>query len=320
MMRAYTVGLVALTVLSACAGTDDRTFWRPDSGSTADDMAVVDAGADPGADASVSDDASTGDGEGDGSFPPDLRGSGEDMAATEDMNSNLCRRNRDGVISRDELPLQAGLAATFAVASGVSFDTAGTDVDGKTVWDLTTEFDGERRELVELTDPAGTWWETTFPDADYYTPLSGQSDLLGVFQITDEALLLLGVVSPEDGLTKTELTYEPAVPVLRVPLQTGDEWEVDSTVSGFYNGVYSLYSERYVFRADETGEVRTPFANFDVVRVRSTLDREVGLLATTIRSFAFVTECFGTIATIASQENETEAEFQDVAELRRLAL
>ena len=49
-----------------------------------------------------------------------------------------------------------------------------------------------------------------------------------------------------------------------------------------------------------------------------TLTRDVGVLRTTTRQFLFVAECFGTVATVISQENETEIEFSRAAELRRL--
>jgi hypothetical protein len=40
---------------------------------------------------------------------------------------------------------------------------------------------------------------------------------------------------------------------------------------------------------------------------------------TSTRQYVFVTECFGSVATVVSQPNETEIEFEDAAEVRRLS-
>jgi hypothetical protein len=69
---------------------------------------------------------------------------------------------------------------------------------------------------------------------------------------------------------------------------------------------------------DERGDVVTPFSTFDALRVRIDLTRTVGALVSTQKTFAFVTECFGTIATIDSTTNESGDEFTDVSEIKRL--
>lgn len=304
------IAIVAVALMAACGpGEEPRELTRPDAGDAGEtngSQTDADAGMQP-------DDLGDEDG-------PD--GSLEGTDAGEDEpdggGGNLCRPNRDGTIERSEIVLQSGLSATFAAASDVTFDTGGVDVDGERVWDMTETFDGEERTLVELRDPSGTWWETTFPDATYATPLATSSDLLGVFRATDTHLELIGVVSPEEGFDKTEIEYDPAVPVLKFPLEEGESWTVETDVSGFYEGIYSIYDETYVFEVDGTGVVKTAFGDFDVLRVRSTLDRTVGLLETTVRSFAFVSECFGTVATVASQEDEEAVEFTNVAEIRRI--
>ena len=61
----------------------------------------------------------------------------------------------------------------------------------------------------------------------------------------------------------------------------------------------------------------------EVWRARDTvLSRTVGMSVSEIRSFAFVSECFGTVATVAGPETyfpDGEVEFSDIEELRRLA-
>ena len=294
------LGLVC--VLAACASNDDEANLVP----------YVDAEADMNG-LDISFDRDGGDEVG-----------GADVADAEHdgggPNSMLCRPNSDGSIEAAEVPLGAGLSAKFRVAHDAAWDTSGEDVDGELTWDLAQEFDGEADVLVELRDLSGQWFETTFPDGDYFVGLSTKSDTLGVFRITADEVQLLGVVSPEDGLTRTELEYDPPVPILRFPLQAGERWSVESTVSGVFSGVASLYTETYVFEVDAAGRLLTPFSSdFEVLRVRSVLDREVGLLTTVIRSFAFIAECFGTVATVDAMENDPGPEFADTSELRRLA-
>jgi hypothetical protein len=178
---------------------------------------------------------------------------------------------------------------------------------------------GDHDALVETLAPEGQWWAPRFPGATYAARLTDDSDLLGVFEVTDTALLLRGVVSPADGAGRTELTYDPAVEVLRFPLRSAATWTTTSTVSGVASGVPGAYTERYDSQVDASGELITPFATFPVLRVRVVLTRTVGLVVTTVRTFAFVTECFGTVASVRSRDNETSSEFTRAAEARRLA-
>lgn len=305
-----------------CSATDDRVLTRPDGGSS-DDASLVDSDVATGEDVeNGGDDAANppvdADEVADEGNPIDSAPDKDDVTA--DMSSSgVCRPNRDGTITRQEVPFTVGVSAKFMVAEEVTFDTAGTMEAGTRTWDLAQQFDGEYLELIELRDPAGQWFETSFPGATYFTPLSATSDLLGVFEVTDDALLLLGVVSPDDGFFRTELEYDPAIPVLQFPLTEGESWSVASEVSGQFDGTITVYDEVYDFDVDAEGVLQTAFGNFQVLRVRSTLDRQVGFVDTVVRSFAFVTECFGTVATISSQENEDEIEFTDVAELKRIA-
>ena len=98
--------------------------------------------------------------------------------------------------------------------------------------------------------------------------LSIDSALLGVMRLDASGLALLGVVSPEAGVTRTELTYDPPVPLLPTPLGPSASWTTSSTVSGVAVGVASFYSERYQARVDAVGTMTTPFGAFPVPRLR----------------------------------------------------
>jgi len=239
---------------------------------------------------------------------------------SDDAPKTGCTPNKDGTITAEEVPVGPGLKATFRAAENASFATAGTTLSGgRRKWDLSIALAGDRDALVTTRALAGTWYGAKFPGATHSTELSLTSDLLGVFQTTANALLLVGVVSPTESTTKTELKYATPPPALQYPLALDKAWRVTSNVSGTATGFASYYTETWDSKVDARGDLVTPFGTFDVLRVRTTLTRQVGVATTITRSFAFVTECYGTVATITSRANETQEEFTTAAELRRLA-
>lgn len=304
--------LAGLSLIGCAEGPDsDRVLTPVDEDATT----LTDAGHDDTFDDDAHDDVRD-------AAEPD--GSSQDVATGDtevDANNpnGLCRPNRDGVIERHEAPLAVGQHATFKIGVNATVNTAGTMVDGTQTWDLSGDLAGDRRELIELRNPADMWFSTSFPTATYFTRLSASSNLLGVFRITDDALILLGVVSEAEGFTRTELKYDPPVDVLRFPFEEGTTWTVESRVTGVASGIAVLYDETYVYTVDKSGELKTPFGDFEVLRIRSDLERVVGLVTTRLRTYLFASECFGTVATIVSKDNESSVEFTEAAEVRRLA-
>ena len=248
-----------------------------------------------------------------GNPPPDADPDQPDAAS-------FCQPNHDGVISRDEIFLAAGNQANFRVALDATVNTAGElQPEGGRVWDLATALSGDADVAVELLPVFGSWYAATFPGATYATRLSQTEELLGVFEVTATAVLLRGVVSPESGLYRTELIYDPPVAVLELPLTTTSSWQTSTTINGVASGVASLYSESYDSTVDAVGDLATPFGNFPVHRVRVEMTRVVGVVTVTKRTFAFVSECYGTVASVVSQDYESDIDFTDAAEVRRLA-
>lgn len=230
-----------------------------------------------------------------------------------------CAPNHDGTIDRAEVPLQAGLRATYRIATNATVNTAGTMMGGTRVWDFSAALPGDHDVIVETLPTTGAWYAADFANATYATKLSDAQDLLGVFETSATALLLRGVVSPSNGATATKLTYATPVPTLQFPFHVGSTWNANSNVSGTAQGIASFYTEAYTNKVDATGELATPFGKFTVQRVSVVLTRTVGALVTTTRTFVFVAECFGPVANVVSQSNETTAEFTSAAEIRRLA-
>jgi hypothetical protein len=232
----------------------------------------------------------------------------------------MCAPNHDGVIERSEVPLAAGLNAKFLTSGQASTSSAGaTQPDGSRIWDLTGALSGDHLALVETQPLDGKWFAAQFPGATYAAQLSESSDLLGIFEVTATSLLLRGVVSPTSGLTQTEVSYAPPVTVLDFPLSEGKSWTTTSNVTGVANGVGVAYTEKYESFADAHGVAKTPFSDFPVLRIRVVLTRTVGVVNTVVRSYLFTAECFGTVASMTSLDNEPNTEISQAAEVRRLS-
>lgn len=231
-----------------------------------------------------------------------------------------CAPNHDGRVERKELHFAAGLKAPFRVAKDVSFQSASTPGEGGIgVWNLIGPYAGEAAIQVETSAPSTAWYAKDVQGATYATQLAVDSPLLGVFEATGDALLLRAVVSPQDGLLRTRLLYDPPAQVLALPLEKGKSFSTTSTVKGEKDGVLALWTETWTSQVDANGIVQTPFGNFPALRVRTTLTRKVGLLEYVTRSLAWVAECFGTVASARSELGEQAIDFNVADELRRIA-
>lgn len=233
--------------------------------------------------------------------------------------SPTCLPNHDGTITRLEVPLQAGLHATFKVATDVTFSSAPVMDGGVASWDFMAALSGDRNVLAETQPLAGRWFANDFAGATYVTKLTDGDDLLGVFEVKTDGLYLRGVADPQDSVLATKLSYNPPAKLIAFPLTAGATWSTTSTVSGRFNGGAWVQYETYDSTADLRGVAKTPFADFDVIRVKTRLTRTVGVVVNTTRSQAFVSECFGTVATLRSQLNEAGSEYTSQAEVRRLS-
>jgi hypothetical protein len=230
-----------------------------------------------------------------------------------------CTPNHDGTITRAEVPMMAGLHASFVIAENVAVDSVGTmNPDGSRSWDFSGMLAGDHTVVTTTEVPQGQWFSQQFTTSTYTTKLSDTSTLLGVFQATGQSLLLQGVVSPTSGPQQTQVSYMPAAEILGFPMIMGSTWTSTSNVTGTDQGVQVLYTEKYASTIDAHGTVKVPFGTFDVLRVQTTLTRTVGAVVTVTQSLAFVAECVGPVATLTSQSDETNTQFTNAAEAQRL--
>jgi hypothetical protein len=236
-----------------------------------------------------------------------------------DAIAPLCSGNGDGVIARGEEPFLVGLGTLFAVnPSGQTVSVSLAESAGG--WDYSTPVSGEQKDFDQLLAPAGRWWATDFSSATYAEILEDGQSLYGVYQVTDSALKLQGIVSANSGVGQTELTYATAIDTLRFPLKLGDTWTQTAAVSGWAEGVFvPAASDTYTFTVDARGTVKVPAGSFDTLRVRVDYSETVGLVTTTRITYLYIAECFGTVARIRSRDDEPSANFTTAAEYRRLA-
>jgi hypothetical protein len=187
-------------------------------------------------------------------------------------------------------------------------------------WDLSGALTNDADTQVALASSTGAYWAADFPTATYAVPLSADSDLLGVFNVDATAVTLLGVVSPTAGQLGTNVSYDPPAIILKLPITPNKQWSSSSTVSGTLSGAFVNYTETYESTVDSVGTMKTPYGDFPVMRVATDMEQlQVVTPFGGKRSFSWIAECFGSVANVTSQDFESSSEFDDPAEVRRLA-
>lgn len=225
----------------------------------------------------------------------------------------------DPRITSAELPLALGETVLVRAASNVSVDTSGVErADGTRLWDLEGPFSGDADRALTRRSVEGTWFEAAFVGASFTFPLSADDELLGVFERTGDAVRLRGIVSPEAGLSRTELSYSPPLTVWRLPLEVGASWDEHASVSGVARGLVTAYSERWQVAVDGRGALGTPAGVRPVVRVSTLITRTVGVSVTFHRRLGFVQECAGTVAQVFGVDGSAAEEPSFASELWRV--
>ena len=103
--------------------------------------------------------------------------SGVEASPGDDASSG-CVPNNDGVITRAEVPMLAGLHASFLIAENVTMTTGGTAQPGGTTdWDFSGAQSGDHTIVITTDAPQGQWFASKFPDATYTSKLSRHADL-----------------------------------------------------------------------------------------------------------------------------------------------
>ncbi len=235
-----------------------------------------------------------------------------------DALASMCTFNNDGTITRSEEQFTVGLGALFAVnAPGTTVPV--NNVPQNNTWDFSAPVSSERKQFDQLVSPNGQWWAADFPTATYGERIDDGQQAYGIFRVGSDKLEMLGVVSDQNGTTKTELTYATPIVVLQFPMSVGTSWTSESDVSGLASGIGFFAHEKYLFTVDKRGMTKVPAATFDTLRLKMSYTQTYGALVTTRITYLHLAECYGAVARIRSQDNEQSADFTQAAEYRRLA-
>ncbi len=246
---------------------------------------------------------------------------GVDAGADGGADSGVCNYVDDGIINRDEMVIEVGLGATYRVNQNapVTVDLVGTQSGGEPLWDFTGTTASDQSVVDELLPVTGTWFATDFPTATYIAHLD--PDTYGVFRVTPQALSMIGIASVTPN--QTLMTYDVPVDLLRFPIELGDQYIIDATSSGTFNYTpFYTVEETYDVEVDALGTVVVPAGSFHALRIRTNLHQYIPYTIFTVDRilYIWVTECFGIVARITSQDDETENIFTEAAEYRRMTL
>lgn len=238
-----------------------------------------------------------------------------DADAGAEVEGVSCLPNLDGLIERSEMPTQLGNPVSFLVSQNASIDLSSSELD------LRSEFPGESKLPLIAESTLGKWFQDDFPSGSITVPLSIGGENLGILESTEVAVRLLGIVStlPDHTL----LRYESPIDLYRFPLSVGSTWSSTSAVTGTFAAVPYNGTDSYAVEVLSRDIVYLPHLRFsDAYRVHTEVVNDSGAagVVTTRQQISLISECFGEIARVVSQENENAATFTSAAELWRFSL
>lgn len=336
---ALSVGSLAAALLGACG--DDGRVCRvgadcPSGQCTTDGQCIVVGGEDGAVEADANTSGGSSGGSSGSSGGSSSGGSSSGGSSSSSGSSGVgCVPNQDGIITRDEVPMMAGLTGTFRIAAGAQVDLVGTVEGGVRKWNLGGELSGDQDVTVQTRPLDGRWFAAGFPTGDY-TGLLSKSPLasLGVLRVDEDKLSLLGFVNDSEeqpaASAETNVVYDKAITTLQFPLQVGSTWSTEKAygsgkLGGYSVPLYGRFHDTYSSVVDAEGALVTPLGIFPVLRIVTTFTRRTeipgynALLHADTKTVVFVSECVGTVAKITSTDGETATEFSAAAEVQRIA-
>jgi hypothetical protein len=256
-------------------------------------------------------------------FPTRGQYQGEQAAPLE------CVPNLDGRIEAKELKAALGVPVSYLVSPASvmrAVNVAGTvNPQGQRVWDFAADFADDEQAKLEASALTGKWFASAFPAAQFTTPLDAAGRTWAAYSDDGQALYMHGFASAvENGPEgKTLLVYAQPVALYRYPLEVGKTWVTVGQVSnGVLRGLPYAGRDTYSITVEASGRLELPDLTFtQAMRVRTNVTAEPAVGApVTRRQTGFVFECFGEVARATSQNNETQDDFTQAAEVRRLGL
>lgn len=239
-----------------------------------------------------------------------------------------CVPNLDGRIDANELrPVLGATAQNLVSSPGTErqVDTQGVVRDGKTVWTLDQDFPDDKVATLTATPLAGKWYAAQFPEVvdGFVTPLDAAGNNEGVYTHTQEAFSLHGIVSKDDGPSRTILKYKTPLALYRFPLSPGVAYTAIADVeNGTFQGLPYAGRDTYEVKIDAAGELKLPSFTVEQalrVKLKVTVSPSAGITTVT-RQTQFLFECLGEVARATSKAGEENENFTNAAELRRRGL
>lgn len=234
----------------------------------------------------------------------------------------MCSGNNDGIIDRNELQFPVGVSVKYLSnpsGSTVMVTPDGTQTPTGRQWDLTSTAGDVHKLTLEAID--GKWFAASFPGASYATVTDLATGTLGIFKVTNDAVLILGYASETPN--QTLMVYDQPIVSLQFPVMLGQSWvSRGHIVNGTLNGMPYASLDTYKITVDARGQALLPFLGFpNTLRVHVDLAQTLpgGVTVTRIQ-YLFFHECYGELGRMVSSPNELNESFTNAAEFRRLAL
>ena len=233
----------------------------------------------------------------------------------------MCSGNNDGVIARSELQFPLGAVVDYlSNPSGTTVAVApdGTMTASGQQWDLTSTAGDVHKLAIEPV--ADKWFAASFPNASYATTTDLATGTLGIFRVTDDALLILGYASPEPN--KTLLVYDTPIISLKLPASLGQSWvSTAHVINGTLDGAPYASTDTYKISVDARGTAILPFLSFgNTLRVHVDLSQALPGAVVTHIQYLFFHECYGELGRMVASPDETNESFTSAAEFRRLSI
>ena len=250
-----------------------------------------------------------------------------DKATGADVTPLSCLPNLDGKIDATELAAAIGVPVRYVVSpAGVArtVDIVGKGPDqGRFAWELPKDYADDEKLVITPSLAKDQWYGASFPPDAFVTPFDAGGRVDSIGELTATGLVLLGLAShveaPAEG--KTLLVYDTPIELLRFPVQPGQNFvSTGHIVNGLARGLPYAGQDTYEVSVDALGTLDLPSFELDEVqrvRTKVTVEPAVGAAQAQFQ-VSFFAECFGEVARATSAVGETNPDFTETAELRRL--
>ncbi len=240
-----------------------------------------------------------------------------------------CVPNLDGQLDADELREALGIPVSFLVSPAGStrtVDLAGqVNPDGDRRWDLSQAATNDQLARIEATALGDQWYAPEYPGGTFVAPADAAGTLFNVLNRDDSGLYLHGIASTQESPAEgqTLLKYEQPVALYLFPLTPGKTWvSVGQARNSTVRGLPYAGTDTYETTVEARGQLALPDLTFDdayQVHTRVVVAPAVGQSIRT-RQVSYLFECFGEVARVTSQPEETDTFFTTAAEVRRLGI